>query len=264
MAKKKRRNRRLEGRVDGAPDPDGAQDAALATARGLAERRTKLLGELIRYAVISGLLLVFAPGLGAIVAFFWGIGLARRVWVEIVAPSLERRWTDRALEESSRDWRSLGRGDRARAEAPSPVPLRPGELVEGALRPRAERLAQGGVALRREGTCEALVKGDAELLARAVGALFDAALEDAEARSAPRQLAVELGESLAGSEVFLRLRSHPAGAADGPASAVRGNAVRGNGKDLGAVRRIVEAHGGRLEAAATDTGLELLLTLPSA
>jgi hypothetical protein len=251
MAKKRRRDRRLEGPVDGAPGPDEAEDP-LAAARRLAERRTKLLGELLRYCVISGLLLVFAPGLGAIVAFFWGIGLVRRLWADVVAPKLEGRLTERALEESARDWRGLGRGDLARAEVPRRVAIELGRLADAALASRAERLSAGGVALRREGACEAPVKGDAELLARAVDALLDAAEEDLGARRDPRRLDVELGESLDGSEAWLRLRSQGGGGGADPSA-------------LAGARRVAEAHGGRLEVHASAAGgLEQVLTLPTA
>jgi hypothetical protein len=250
---KKRRNRRPAAGGDGGSLPDAGRE----TARQLAEHQTRLVGELARYAVICGLLLVFAPGLGAVVAFFWGIGLARRLWAAFAVPRLRERLEDRALEASARDWRSLEPGERS---APGPrVALRPGELVDGALASRAERIARGGVELHREGACAALVKGDAERLARALGALVDAALDDAEARPAPRRLAVEIGESLAGSEVFLRLASPAAGGSAAPSGA-----GAPDGAALAAVRGVAEAHGGALEATATDAGLELLLTLPSA
>src|SRR4029453_13498350 len=160
MAKKRSRERRPRGDLDGGLEPADGERPELAAARRGAERRRALAGEFLRYCVVSGLLLVFAPGLGAIVAFFWGLGLARRGYAEIVAPELERRWTDRELERSGRDWRELDAWSARHEQESLQVGLRLGDLVETALAPRAESLAGNGVALVREDGAEASVKGD--------------------------------------------------------------------------------------------------------
>jgi hypothetical protein len=252
LARKRRRGRREGGPADVAPEADDPEPPEVAPARRVAERRAALVGEFLRYCVISGLLLAFAPGLGAIVAIFWGIGLARRAYAEFAVPALERRWTERELERRAHGGeRRLGRGG-AGAEAPPRTALQLGALVEAALASRSERLSARGVALRHEGACEAPVKGDAELLARAVDALLDAAEEDLGARGDPRRLDVELGCSLDGSEAWLRLRSRGGGAGAEPSA-------------LGGARRVAEAHGGRLEVNASAAGgLEQVLTLPTA
>jgi hypothetical protein len=242
MAKRRRERRR-------AP-PGGALDAPfdadVAEARRIAERRVALLGELARYAVTSGLLLFFLPGVGALVALFWGISLARRYYAEVAAPRLRRRWIERELAGG----RTPARGAAEGARAPTLAALPFAECVEAALAARAARLAGGGVELRREGTTGVRVQGDAELLGRALAALLDAALAALSARPGPRRLDVELGESLDGSEAWLRLRARAGGGGE-----------RGAAPALPGVEEIAEVQGGRLESHAAADGLEWVLAL---
>jgi hypothetical protein len=43
-------------------------------ARGRAERQTALVGEVVRFGLVTGLLLLFLPPVGVAVGFFWGSG----------------------------------------------------------------------------------------------------------------------------------------------------------------------------------------------
>jgi hypothetical protein len=106
-----------------------------------------------------------------------------------------------------------------------------------------------------------------------VGDLLDASLAELAEAARPR-LALELGENLAGSEVWLRLRGADGARAAKDASA-RERAAPGpleraapgplERAALGPPRRIARAHGGRLEAFAVgDGGFELVLGLPKA
>jgi signal transduction histidine kinase len=133
------------------------------------------------------------------------------------------------------------------------------ERVEAALAARAERIERGGVALRREADAEGHVSGEPVLLERAFGDLIDAALDDLELAGDPSpRLDVELGESLAGTEVWLRVRAEAQGRVFGRSG---GPAPRRPGLDT--AREIVEAHGGVFEAHdAPGAGFEVVLTFP--
>jgi signal transduction histidine kinase len=107
--------------------------------------------------------------------------------------------------------------------------------------------------VERQSDAEGAMRGDADLLARALGELLDRALErPAPAGGAPRLLA-ECGENLAGTEVWVRVRT---GEDEGLETADP------EALGLGLARRVAEAHGGRLEAHEAAGGCELLLTLP--
>lgn len=70
-------------------------DAHLFTHRRAHERaarRTRLADELLRYAVVTTLLIIFVRPIGVIVALVWGLGLARRFYHGRVAPRLHRRF----------------------------------------------------------------------------------------------------------------------------------------------------------------------------
>jgi signal transduction histidine kinase len=132
--------------------------------------------------------------------------------------------------------------------------------VEAALAARAERIERGGVALHRETDAEGSVSGEPVLLERAFGHLIDAALDDLELAGDPSpRLDVELGESLAGSEVWLRVRAEAQGRVTGRS----GGSSAPRRPSLDTAREIVEAHGGVFEANdAPGAGFEVVLTFP--
>ena len=212
----------------------------------VAPQRGVSVGEWVRYAVVCGVLLHVAPPAGVAVAFFWGLSLIRRLRARA-----QDGWQPAPPAEDHEP------AQLPREVRPQLVPVRLAELLERECSARAARMAARGVALSREVDADGSLRGDPELLGIAVGDLLDAALAELEPRREAR-LAAELGENLAGSEVWLRLRG-----AAGEAAPTRGEEpgpleLRG----LGPVRRIARAHGGSLEALAERSGFELLLTLP--
>jgi signal transduction histidine kinase len=263
MARSRRRRRGEARRRDADADVEragreaAAPDGARRDARRRAERKVALVGELLRFALVCGLLLVFVPPVGVVVAFFWGLGLAKRTWAELAAPALRERWTEGAPARDAGGRAAAGDGPAAARPALRDVPL--ADLVEAALAARSARVDAPGVELRRAIDAPGAVRADPELLGRAVGALLDRALAALAEGGAPARLDVAAGENLAGTQAWLRILAR----AEPLPGARRGAAGAELERDLAPARRIVEAHAGTLEAhAAPGAGLELLVTLP--
>jgi hypothetical protein len=234
---RKRRGRRRETDRGASLERRRSRDAAPLAAQ------TPRLGELIRYAIVCTVLLSVATPVGIAVAFFWGVSLLRRFQAT--------RAADAALPPAG-EWLP------AREDAPRLAPVQLAELLERETTSRAERFARRGVEVLREIDGDGALSGDAGQLGLAIGDLLDAALAQLDAGEKPR-LALELGENLAGSEVWLRIR----GAADGPAPGRAGEPAPLRLRGLSAADRVARAHGGRLEALSAGAGgIELLLTLP--
>jgi hypothetical protein len=253
MARGRRRRERRGGR-DGDRGERPSEADRVEEARERAEQRVALVAEFWRFVFIVGLMLIFVTPIGVVVGFFWGIGLAKRYFALVEAPRLRRRWME---EELGRRIPEPGEREPA-ASRPRLVAVRLVELAEAALTARAQRIQRGGVALRREADADGVVSGDRELLQQALGELLDAALDELELAGDPSpRLDVEVGESLAGTEVWLRVRAEsgrPAGRAPSPPARRPG---------LAAAREIVEAHGGAFESHdAPGAGFEAVLTFP--
>jgi len=174
-----------------------------------------------------------------------------------------------ALAELARVERSVSHLLRFARDEPMRVgAIQPAEVVESALATFAERLARSGIALHPELDRDLAIEGDAEQLRRVVINLVGNALEALEASGTrPGRIDVALGENLAGSEVWLRI------ADDGPGfdaetlakmwSPLYTSKQGGNGLGLAITRKLVEAHGGTIEAGASASGgAEFVVTLP--
>ena len=239
-----------------------SDEGAFDDARRRAVRRVDLLGELLRYGLVCGLLWVFAPPIGWAVAFFWGIGLARRSFGLIAAPRLGRGWTERELERAASkrdpDESAMAPPSRRIREAQARLAeIRIEDVVDSALAARADRIAQSGIELRRETDAPGALLGDPVLLERALADLLDRALDDLEARDGRPRLGVEVGENLAGTEAWVRIRGRADPASQGPSEPPAARVVPA------LARRLAEALGGTLEECSSPaTGFELLLTLP--
>jgi signal transduction histidine kinase len=315
----------------GGAAPD---DPVLAEARRRADRKVHLLGEFLRYVVISGLLLAFIFPVGVIVAFFWGIDLAKKYFSVVAAPRLRRRWVERevdrelerklpgerrtlgeaharsmeelsasiaheirnpitaaksllqqigedpepkenqayarvALEELDRVERSISHLLRyAREEEMRVADVRLEDVLEAALGLCADRIARAGVEVRREIDAAGALRGDPEQLRRAVVNLVANALDALEQGRTPSpRLDVALGENLAGTEVWLRVRDNGPGLdAEALAKLFRPFHTTkdgGTGLGLALTRKLVEAHGGSIEAhSEPGAGAEFVITLP--
>jgi signal transduction histidine kinase len=335
--RRRRRGRGAGGAEAGAAGSSGtaaADDVAFAEARRRADRKVNLLGEFLRYAVISGLLLVFIPWVGAIVAFFWGIDLAKKYFSVAAAPRLRRRWIERevnreieqklsgerrtlgeaharsmeelsasiaheirnpitaaksllqqigedpepkenqsyarvALEELDRVERSISHLLRfAREEEMRVADLRLLDVVESALAVCSDRIARAGVELRREVDAAGALRGDPEQLRRAIVNLVANALDALQEGGTPSpRIDVALGENLAGTEVWVRIRDNGPGLdAEALAKLFRPfqtTKTDGTGLGLALTRKLVEAHGGSIEAhSEPGAGAEFVITLP--
>ena len=111
---------------------------------------------------------------------------------------------------------------------------------------------------------------DAEQLRRVVINLVSNAVDALEETGAadPR-IDVEMGENLAGSEVWVRIRDNGPGidanARDRIFSPLYTSKAKGTGLGLSITRKLVDAHGGTVELESEpDRGTEFLVTLPRA
>jgi signal transduction histidine kinase len=156
----------------------------------------------------------------------------------------------------------------AREEETEIGPLRLCDVVDSALASFGERAARSKIELVREIDCAGELRGDPEKLRRVVINLVGNAIESLEAAKTPgARVEVAMGEDLAGSHLWLRVRDNGPGIGAevrerlfGPfASAKPG----GTGLGLAITRKLVEAHGGAIEASSPPgRGAEFLVVLP--
>jgi hypothetical protein len=73
-------------------------------ARHIAESRTDLSLELMKFVLVTLLLLVFVRPIGVIVAIVWGLKLLRRYSHAYGHTELRRRWIDRELRRDRPEW----------------------------------------------------------------------------------------------------------------------------------------------------------------
>jgi signal transduction histidine kinase len=174
-----------------------------------------------------------------------------------------------AIEELDRVERSIShllRFARDQEIAPQDVSLQ--DVVESSLETFRARLGKSGVVLLRHFETEGPVVADPEKMRRVIVNLVGNALDalEASASSDPR-LDVSMGENLAGTEVWLRLRDNGPGV---PADRIEkvftpffSSKTNGTGLGLALSKRVIEAHGGTLELKSEPgSGTELTLVLP--
>jgi signal transduction histidine kinase len=174
-----------------------------------------------------------------------------------------------ALQELDRVERSISHLLRyAREEDMRVRSLRLSEVLESALEPLQERLAEAGVELIREFDAEGEMDGDTEQLRRVfinlIGNALDA-LRDAGTNKPRIDLAV--GESLSGAEVWARVRDNGPGIdpqiQDKIFTPFFTSKQTGTGLGLAIVRKLVEAHGGSIDLnSGPGEGTEFVLVFP--
>ena len=174
-----------------------------------------------------------------------------------------------ALSELSRVERSVSHLLRfARDEEMRVAEVRLADVVESALETFGSRLARGGVEVERRIDTEGRVEGDAEQLRRAVINLLANAVDAAEqAEAKPGRVEVQLGENLAGSAVWLRVADNGPGLDDETLAKMWSpfytRKAEGTGLGLAITRKLVESHGGQIEAGESASGgAEFTLSLP--
>lgn len=174
-----------------------------------------------------------------------------------------------ALEELHRVERSVSHLLRfARDEEMTVLEVRLADVIDSALETFKDRAARSGIDLRHQYDCDGIVLGDAEklrrvvinLTANAIDALKSAEISD------PR-VDVQMGENLAGTEVWVRVADNGPGidpeALEKMWSPFYTSKAAGTGLGLAICRKLVDAHGGRIEVeSSADEGTAFVLTFP--
>jgi len=144
------------------------------------------------------------------------------------------------------------------------------DVVDSALETFRERAARDGIAIERSFDSQGALRGDPEQLRRiainlvgnAIDALSDACTPE------PR-IEVALGENLAGTEVWVRVRDNGPGINEEMAARIFDpfftQKQSGTGLGLPITRKLVEAHGGDIELETeVGRGTEFVVTFPKA
>jgi signal transduction histidine kinase len=156
----------------------------------------------------------------------------------------------------------------ARDEEMRMTELRMADVVESALETFRDRIERAGIRVERSLDCQGAMIGDAEQLRRVAINLVGNALDALEEAATPNpRIDVEVGENLAGSEVWVRVRDNGPGidrdAREKIFSPLYTSKADGTGLGLSISRKLVEAHGGAIQLAAAPTqGTEFLLAFP--
>ena len=174
-----------------------------------------------------------------------------------------------ALEELERVERSVSHLLRfARDEEVELEELLLADVVRSATAAMQDRAADTGIVVVLELDSEGPIAGDADKLRRVflnlIGNALDAISEEA---IADGRIRIQMGEDLAGEEVWVRVRDNGPGlAADRLPkifSPFHTSKDSGTGLGLPITKKIVEAHGGTIDAASSEgKGAEFVLTFP--
>ena len=142
------------------------------------------------------------------------------------------------------------------------------EVLESALDTLRDRIDSAGVKLALEVDCEGSMEGDPEKLRRVLINLVGNALDAfEEVGTRDPNLEVALGENLAGTEVWVRIKDNVGGMdAETQKKIFRPfytSKSNGTGLGLAITRKLVDAHNGRVELHSTPgQGTEFVLTFP--
>src|SRR5262245_4623409 len=176
-----------------------------------------------------------------------------------------------ALEELDRVERSVAHLLRyAREEDLRLADVSVAEVVDSALETLRERIDAQRVRLVREDGHDDVVRGDAEKLRRVVINLVGNALDALAEHSAGHPiLEILAGENLAGTECWLRVRDNGPGIEPRALAQIwspfYSSKDAGTGLGLAIAKKVVEAHGGTIEAASQPgAGAQFTITLPKA
>jgi signal transduction histidine kinase len=144
------------------------------------------------------------------------------------------------------------------------------DVVESALETFRDRLERTGVRLEKQVDCVGELSGDPEQLRRIVINLVGNAIDALDESATPEpKIDVQMGENLAGSEVWLRVRDN------GPGvdrellakmfSPFYTSKVNGTGLGLAICKKLVDAHAGSIEVTSEPgDGAEFIVTFPKA
>jgi signal transduction histidine kinase len=144
------------------------------------------------------------------------------------------------------------------------------DVVDSALDTFRDRLERSGIKLERQIDCMGELRGDPEQLRRIVINLVGNAIDALTESATPEpHIDVQMGENLAGSEVWLRVRDN------GPGvdrellakmfSPFYTSKVNGTGLGLAICKKLVDAHSGSIEVTSEPgDGAEFIVTFPKA
>ncbi|MGI9592451.1 MAG: two-component system sensor histidine kinase NtrB [Myxococcota bacterium] len=176
-----------------------------------------------------------------------------------------------ALEELQRVERSVSHLLRfARDEDVSLQEVRLAEVIDSALETFRDRLERNDILLDTEIETAGRLRGDAEKLRRIVINLVGNAIDAlVESGTAEPHVELTLGENLAGTEVWLRIRDNGPGidtaAQQKMFSPFYTSKANGTGLGLAITRKLVDAHGGSIELhSEPGQGAEFVVTFPKA
>ncbi len=174
-----------------------------------------------------------------------------------------------AIEELDRVERSVAHLLRyAREEDVRMVEFAMGDVVESALETFRDRIRSAGVALHFDVAEHARLKGDPEQLRRVLINLFGNALDALEDGAVPDpRLEITSGENLAGTECWVRVADNGPGIDPETLSKIFSpfytSKQRGTGLGLALSKKVVDAHGGSIEAhSAPGEGARFTITIP--
>lgn len=174
-----------------------------------------------------------------------------------------------ALEELDRVERSISHLLRyARDEEISFEPFMMSEVIESTLESYRDRIDLLGVELELQIDTPGRMLGDPERMRRVLVNLVGNALDAVEQGDTPvPRLQILAGESLAGTEVWVRVRDNGAGihpdVIDKIFNPFFTTKDKGTGLGLALSKKVVDAHGGSMEVeSSSDTGTEFVLVFP--
>jgi len=142
------------------------------------------------------------------------------------------------------------------------------DVIDSALETFRDRLQRNGVELDSQLDSEGRMRGDPEQLRRVVINLVGNAIDALEESGTPdARISVTMGENLAGTDVWVRVRDNGPGIADEVRdrlfSPFYTSKQSGTGLGLAISKKVVDAHGGSMEAnSSPGSGAEFLLTFP--
>jgi signal transduction histidine kinase len=142
------------------------------------------------------------------------------------------------------------------------------DVLESALETFRDRASRSKVEIVRHFDCEGAMRGDAEKLRRIVINLVGNAIDALEeSQTENPSIEVSMGENLAGTEVWLRIRDNGNGidseTLDKMFSPFFTSKQSGTGLGLAITKKLVEAHAGTIEVASTPgAGAEFVLGFP--